>query len=189
MFKDETGRDGHARRLLRQQAGRAGVRLLPVPDALLADAERHLVGAEGAAVHAGQGLRRRARQLRSARHAGERPTPRSARISLHWSAQDTAAGWHFLTGDEAAIRQVTSAAGFTYQWDETTRPVRARQRPADADARRPAVALLLRRRVLAEGAAPGAGRVGRGPHRLGRSRSCCCTASSTTRRPAATAWS
>ena len=28
--------------------------------------------------------------------------------------------WHFLTGDEAAIRRVTSAAGFTYQWDEQT---------------------------------------------------------------------
>ena len=38
----------------------------------------------------------------------------------HWSAHETAAGWHFLTGDEATIRQVTSAAGFTYQWDETS---------------------------------------------------------------------
>jgi protein SCO1/2 len=36
----------------------------------------------------------------------------------HWSSQATTAGWHFLTGDEATIRQVTSAAGFTYQWDE-----------------------------------------------------------------------
>jgi protein SCO1/2 len=32
----------------------------------------------------------------------------------------TAAGWHFLTGDEASIRQVTSAAGFSYRWDEAT---------------------------------------------------------------------
>ncbi len=44
MLKDETGRDRHARRLLRAEAGGAGVRLLPVPDALSADAERHLVG-------------------------------------------------------------------------------------------------------------------------------------------------
>jgi protein SCO1 len=36
----------------------------------------------------------------------------------HWSAEDTAAGWHLLTGDEATIRRVTSAAGFTYRWDE-----------------------------------------------------------------------
>ena len=52
-----------------------------------------------------------------------RDTPESANAKkqahlLHWSARDTAAGWHFLTGDEATIRRVTSAAGFTYQWDE-----------------------------------------------------------------------
>ena len=29
-------------------------------------------------------------------------------------------GWHFLTGDEASIRQVTAAAGFSYSWDEAT---------------------------------------------------------------------
>jgi protein SCO1/2 len=29
-------------------------------------------------------------------------------------------GWHFLTGDEAAIKTVTSAAGFSYVWDEKT---------------------------------------------------------------------
>jgi protein SCO1/2 len=38
----------------------------------------------------------------------------------HWSARDTASGWHFLTGDEATIRRVTSAAGFTYQWDQAS---------------------------------------------------------------------
>jgi protein SCO1 len=31
-----------------------------------------------------------------------------------------AAGWHFLTGDEAEIKRVTSAAGFRYAWDEQT---------------------------------------------------------------------
>ncbi len=36
----------------------------------------------------------------------------------HWSAEETAAGWHLLTGDEATIQRVTSAAGFTYRWDE-----------------------------------------------------------------------
>ena len=29
-----------------------------------------------------------------------------------------AAGWHFLTGDEAAIQRLTKAAGFRYVWDE-----------------------------------------------------------------------
>jgi protein SCO1/2 len=54
-----------------------------------------------------------------------RDTPEAANAKkrahlLHWSAQDTADGWHFLTGDEATIRRVASAAGFTYQWDEPT---------------------------------------------------------------------
>lgn len=52
-----------------------------------------------------------------------RDTPEAANAKkrahlLHWSAQETAAGWHFLTGDEETIRQVTSAAGFTYRWEE-----------------------------------------------------------------------
>ena len=38
----------------------------------------------------------------------------------HWAATNTADGWHFLTGQEADIRRVTAAAGFTYQWDEST---------------------------------------------------------------------
>ena len=32
----------------------------------------------------------------------------------------SASGWHYLTGTEAAIKRVTSAAGFSYRWDETT---------------------------------------------------------------------
>lgn len=38
----------------------------------------------------------------------------------YWSAERDAAAWHFLSGDEASIRRVTSAAGFTYRWDEAT---------------------------------------------------------------------
>jgi protein SCO1/2 len=54
-----------------------------------------------------------------------RDTPEAANAKkrahlAHWSAPETAEGWHFLTGDEATIRRVTSAAGFTYQWDEPT---------------------------------------------------------------------
>jgi len=30
-------------------------------------------------------------------------------------------GWHFLTGSEASIKKVTSAAGFRYVWDEQTK--------------------------------------------------------------------
>ncbi|HUE87525.1 MAG TPA: SCO family protein [Vicinamibacterales bacterium] len=32
----------------------------------------------------------------------------------------SAHGWHFLTGDEAAIEAVTAAAGFKFVWDEQT---------------------------------------------------------------------
>jgi len=54
-----------------------------------------------------------------------RDTPEAANAKKrahldHWTARDTSDGWHFLTGEEAAIRRVTSAAGFTYQWDEQT---------------------------------------------------------------------
>jgi protein SCO1 len=31
------------------------------------------------------------------------------------------AGWHFLTGDEANIKRLTSAVGFRYVWDEPTK--------------------------------------------------------------------
>ena len=30
-------------------------------------------------------------------------------------------GWHFLTGDQASITQLTDAAGFHYRWDEETK--------------------------------------------------------------------
>ena len=36
----------------------------------------------------------------------------------YWSAEKDAAAWHLLTGDEETISRVTSAAGFTYRWDE-----------------------------------------------------------------------
>ena len=51
-----------------------------------------------------------------------RDTPEAANAKKrahldHWNVRGTSDGWHFLTGDEDAIRRVTSAAGFTYQWD------------------------------------------------------------------------
>ena len=36
----------------------------------------------------------------------------------HANAAD---GWHFLTGDQAAIDRLTAAAGFRYAWDEETK--------------------------------------------------------------------
>ena len=32
-------------------------------------------------------------------------------------SEDTAGGWHFLTGDENSIKRVTDAVGFHYKWD------------------------------------------------------------------------
>jgi len=54
-----------------------------------------------------------------------RDTPEAANAKkrahlAYWQRPETANGWHFLTGDKAAIERVTSAAGFTYTWDEAT---------------------------------------------------------------------
>ena len=38
----------------------------------------------------------------------------------YWEATAQADSWHFLTGDEPAIRAVTDAAGFSYRWEERT---------------------------------------------------------------------
>lgn len=35
-----------------------------------------------------------------------------------YDRKDSTGGWHFLTGDQAAIDAVTKAAGFNYRWDE-----------------------------------------------------------------------
>jgi protein SCO1/2 len=37
-----------------------------------------------------------------------------------YGRKESAPGWHFLTGSEASIRAVTSAAGFHYRWDAQT---------------------------------------------------------------------
>lgn len=54
-----------------------------------------------------------------------RDTPEAANAKKRahlekWQTNDTAGGWHFLTGDRAAIEQVTKAAGFSYTWDDAT---------------------------------------------------------------------
>jgi protein SCO1/2 len=54
-----------------------------------------------------------------------RDTPAAAlekkqRHLRYWKTENQSAGWHLLTGDEAAIARVTDAAGFTFQWDKVT---------------------------------------------------------------------
>ena len=38
-----------------------------------------------------------------------------------YKRQESASGWHFLTGDESSIKALTAAAGFRYAWDDKTR--------------------------------------------------------------------
>jgi protein SCO1/2 len=54
-----------------------------------------------------------------------RDTPHAASEKKRTQLEDyrqtpTAAGWHFLTGEEPSIRRVTKAAGFSYRWDKAT---------------------------------------------------------------------
>jgi protein SCO1 len=55
--------------------------------------------------------------------ARETPALASGKKRSHldrYKRPESADGWHFLTGDEDAIRAVTQAAGFNYTWDERT---------------------------------------------------------------------
>jgi len=53
----------------------------------------------------------------------DKPETASAKktaLMNYWSMQNQSGAWHFLTGEELQIKQVTSAAGFFYMWDEKT---------------------------------------------------------------------
>ena len=55
--------------------------------------------------------------------ARETPVMAAAKKAVYLDAYKrpgAAPGWHFLTGDEASIRRVTAAAGFSYSWDDAT---------------------------------------------------------------------
>ncbi len=46
---------------------------------------------------------------------------KKAEYMQRYGRPGTEGGWHFLTGEPPAIRQLTSAAGFRYTWDEDTK--------------------------------------------------------------------
>jgi protein SCO1 len=46
---------------------------------------------------------------------------KKAEYLARYKRPGAAEGWHFLTGDERSIKQLTSAAGFRYVWDEPTK--------------------------------------------------------------------
>lgn len=55
--------------------------------------------------------------------ARETPALANGKKKTHldrYKRPESADGWHFLTGDEASIKAVTQAAGFSYVWDEKT---------------------------------------------------------------------
>jgi protein SCO1/2 len=56
-----------------------------------------------------------------ARETPEKARARKALTLERYHHSDAAAGWHFLTGDQSAIDQLTSSAGFRYSWDEETK--------------------------------------------------------------------
>jgi len=51
----------------------------------------------------------------------DKPETASAKktaLMNYWAMQNQSGAWHFLTGEEPQIKEVTSAAGFFYMWDE-----------------------------------------------------------------------
>ena len=134
-----------------------------------------------------QGFRSRHRQLRPQGHARNCRAPRSRLYLKRYGRPDTANGWHFLTGDEGQHQGADRRRGLPLQVRSGDRPVRARQRHHDSDARGPALALLLRRGIRAARRAPGPGGGVAEQDRHRRSTRFCCSATTTTRPPASTA--
>ena len=131
---------------------------------------------------AGPRVRRRHRQLRpDARRRSARPRRRPP-TSTRYGRPGAAAGWHFLTGDAAAIDALTERGRLPLRRRRDERRVRARGGRDRADARRPRLARYL---FGVEFAPATCARAGRGRRRHGsarRSSSSCCSASTTTRR-------
>jgi len=47
-------------------------------------------------------------------------TAKKAQTLTRYKHEGAAAGWHFLSGDQASITRLTKAAGFRYVWDQQT---------------------------------------------------------------------
>ena len=120
-FKDEDGRDGAARRVLRPQAGGAGVRVLRVPDAVHAGAERPRRArcACSTSRSARTSTSSRSASIRARRRCWRRR--RRRRTSSATSAPS--AEQRLALPDRRRRRRstaLTEAAGFNYVWDEAT---------------------------------------------------------------------
>ena len=110
-----------------------------------------------------------------------------ARYIRDYGRPKAAAGWHFLTGDEASIQRLTQAVGFRYAYD------------AGKNQYAHAAGIMV---LTPQGAFPGTSTASsfhleicgwrsskRRPTRSARrSTSCCCSVTSMIRRPAAIRW-
>ena len=87
-----------------------------------------------------------------------RETPKQALVKKAvyvkaYGHEETAAGWHFLTGTDASIKRVTEAVGFHYKWDVHIAQF-AHASAIYVDAGRQAFQVFLRNRLFTEGYAP-----------------------------------
>ena len=140
-FVDRTARRSGSAIAFRP-AGDSAPRLLRVPDAVQAVGRRSVEYAVDIVAQAGRGFYDRDAELRSARRAGAFGAARELAIdALRREAVER--GWHFLTGDEAAIAAVTDAVGFRYALRRRDEAVRARVRHLRADARAATVSRYL----------------------------------------------
>ena len=156
-FKDENGRAVTAGRLLREAPGDPDPELLRVPDAVHRSAERPGQCARRDELLDRQGVRRRHRELRSARHAGARATEEGG---VPRTVQAPRLGIGMALPDRVRPRDCRADAcgRVPLRLQREGGAVRPRERCDGGDAGRPAVALLLRHRVRPARSAPGAGR-------------------------------
>lgn len=54
------------------------------------------------------------------RDTPESATAKKTQTLTRYKREGAAAGWHFLSGDQASITRLTKAAGFRYVWDQQT---------------------------------------------------------------------
>ena len=171
---------GEARRLLRSAAGRDGVRVLRLPDAVHAGHQRPCERARRALARARQGFRDRHGQLRSARHAGDRLGEKGR---VYRALQEAGRRGRLALSDRrSGIHRPPHESGrLPLRVGQGDEPVRASERRHRADARRTFLPLSLRGRVRPARSALRARRS------LERQRSgrwsirCCSTAITTTR--------
>ena len=85
-------------------------------------------------------------------------------------------GWHFLTGDQANITQLTDAVGFHYRWDEETKQFAHASAIMVTTPHGKTFTLLLRHRLRATRPAPRIDRIVGKQDRLYRRTNCCSIA-------------